>query len=338
MQIIGNLISNFFFKLKIFFLIFLSIFLFSHCTDSTFGSPGYWLVSMPKEFIDKEGNEERYAEYNRLVRESKEIALIESDKYCSAKSYLFHDAVLQDPKDWYTVKYPKKVTFKEECSNKYGDTTSYFYNKASKMSEYATDQLCWKLGSLNRERNKEKEKEIIRGALFIQGKISAKDELLTVDLEKAAKKNENLLFCHEAYVEIEFEKQVAEKKEYCKTIGYKDGTLEMSECALELISNDANIEAARIEAEAKARANKSYSKIDNVPKKSSINWSLLMSSLNQLNNSLYGGGSMSSTSTTCFSSGEYTKGMSKVCQYSCVGSAHAITVGAAQMCPVSVQR
>lgn len=40
--------------------------------------------------------------------------------------------------------------------------------------------------------------------------------------------------------------------------------------------------------------------------------------------------------TTCFKKGEYTQGLNKVCQYSCTGSAHAITVGAAQLCPITV--
>ena len=40
----------------------------------------------------------------------------------------------------------------------------------------------------------------------------------------------------------------------------------------------------------------------------------------------------------CIKQGEYTQGMNKVCQYSCTGSGHAITVGAAQLCPLSVTK
>lgn len=46
----------------------------------------------------------------------------------------------------------------------------------------------------------------------------------------------------------------------------------------------------------------------------------------------YGGGQ------TCFKQSEYTQGMNKVCQYSCTGSGHAITVGAAQLCPLTVKK
>ena len=45
-----------------------------------------------------------------------------------------------------------------------------------------------------------------------------------------------------------------------------------------------------------------------------------------------------SGTTTCFSNGEFTKGMNKVCKYNCVGSPHVITIGAAEMCPITVKR
>jgi hypothetical protein len=42
--------------------------------------------------------------------------------------------------------------------------------------------------------------------------------------------------------------------------------------------------------------------------------------------------------TTCMKAGEYTQGLNKVCNYSCTGSGHAITVGAAQLCPLTVTK
>ncbi|MEI8180760.1 hypothetical protein, partial [Aestuariivirga sp.] len=35
----------------------------------------------------------------------------------------------------------------------------------------------------------------------------------------------------------------------------------------------------------------------------------------------------------CFSKGEQLSGMNKICYYDCMGSAAAITIGAAQLCP-----
>ncbi len=40
---------------------------------------------------------------------------------------------------------------------------------------------------------------------------------------------------------------------------------------------------------------------------------------------------------TCPKTGEQTSGMNKICFYNCVGSMAAITVGAAQLCPLFIQ-
>lgn len=39
----------------------------------------------------------------------------------------------------------------------------------------------------------------------------------------------------------------------------------------------------------------------------------------------------------CFKSGEQQSGMNKICYYDCLGSTFAITIGAAQLCPLSVK-
>ena len=41
-------------------------------------------------------------------------------------------------------------------------------------------------------------------------------------------------------------------------------------------------------------------------------------------------------SVTCFLQGETTSGMNKICFYDCLGSAYAITIGATDLCPLSV--
>lgn len=40
----------------------------------------------------------------------------------------------------------------------------------------------------------------------------------------------------------------------------------------------------------------------------------------------------------CFKSGETTSGMNKICYYNCLGSEAAITVGAAELCPLQINR
>jgi hypothetical protein len=40
----------------------------------------------------------------------------------------------------------------------------------------------------------------------------------------------------------------------------------------------------------------------------------------------------------CFKTGEQVSGMNKICFYNCAGSDAAITVSAAQLCPLSINR
>ncbi len=41
---------------------------------------------------------------------------------------------------------------------------------------------------------------------------------------------------------------------------------------------------------------------------------------------------------TCFKTGERTSGMNKICFYNCLGSEAAITIGAVELCPLSIDR
>ena len=40
----------------------------------------------------------------------------------------------------------------------------------------------------------------------------------------------------------------------------------------------------------------------------------------------------------CIKKGEYKQGLNKVCQYSCTGNAHAITIASTAICPLQVTR
>lgn len=42
--------------------------------------------------------------------------------------------------------------------------------------------------------------------------------------------------------------------------------------------------------------------------------------------------------TTCFKRGEYSSGMNKICNYNCLGSAYAMTVSVAELCPLTTER
>ena len=47
---------------------------------------------------------------------------------------------------------------------------------------------------------------------------------------------------------------------------------------------------------------------------------------------------VANSAVTCFFKSEYTSGFNKICTYSCLGSDVAITIGATQLCPLTIQR
>ena len=40
----------------------------------------------------------------------------------------------------------------------------------------------------------------------------------------------------------------------------------------------------------------------------------------------------------CFYKGEMVSGLAKICYYDCVGSLVAITIGSAELCPLTIER
>ncbi|MDG2060848.1 MAG: hypothetical protein P8J93_03395 [SAR86 cluster bacterium] len=46
--------------------------------------------------------------------------------------------------------------------------------------------------------------------------------------------------------------------------------------------------------------------------------------------------SMTASAAVCFLENETTSGMNKICYYSCVSGTKAITIGAVQLCPLTI--
>jgi hypothetical protein len=46
----------------------------------------------------------------------------------------------------------------------------------------------------------------------------------------------------------------------------------------------------------------------------------------------------SRVAVVCFKTGEQISGINKICYYNCMGSAAAITISVAQVCPISIQQ
>lgn len=50
----------------------------------------------------------------------------------------------------------------------------------------------------------------------------------------------------------------------------------------------------------------------------------------------YGSSSAHSTGTVCHFTREVPSGMNKICYYNCLGSGHAMTINAVQLCPLTI--
>ncbi len=132
-------------------------------------------------------------------------------------------------------------------------------------------------------------------------------------------------------------KQLEPLKAMCRNIGYSDGTEKFADCVKDLYLK--NMEASN--------QNQTTSNMIGTPKKK-IDPSV-WDDLGNISESLLGGSSVSeslsgvsssggSRKITCFKTGEETGGLNKICRYDCVGNLVTTTVGAAQMCPIQIQR
>ena len=125
-------------------------------------------------------------------------------------------------------------------------------------------------------------------------------------------------------------------KQMCRNIGYSEGTEKFADCVKDLYLK-------KLDSENQSQMTTSASK----PKRN-IDPSV-WDDLFEVSQDLLGGksiseslGGVSSSSgtrkITCFKTGEETGGLNKICRYDCVGNLVTTTVGAAQMCPIQIQR
>ena len=126
-------------------------------------------------------------------------------------------------------------------------------------------------------------------------------------------------------------------KTMCKDIGYNEGTEKFADCVKDLYLKNTETSSQ----------NQTISNMTGTPKKK-IDPSV-WDDLGNISEDLLGGksvseslGGVSSTSgtrkITCFKTGEETGGLNKICRYDCVGNLVTTTVGAAEMCPIQIQR
>ena len=125
-------------------------------------------------------------------------------------------------------------------------------------------------------------------------------------------------------------------KEMCTTIGYSSGTEKFADCVKDLYLRKID------------NQNLAQSQMSSTENKRTIDPSV-WDDLGNISESLLGGSSVSeslggvssssgSRKITCFKTGEETGGLNKICRYDCVGNLVTTTVGAAEMCPIQIQR
>ncbi|MDA1354495.1 MAG: hypothetical protein O3A01_08570 [bacterium] len=107
----------------------------------------------------------------------------------------------------------------------------------------------------------------------------------------------------------------------CSSYGFKAGSENFAACVQKQVISDQEQKAAR-----NARISAALGRMST-----------------QYNSNLYGGsgsttGSSYGSGTTCFKKSDYTSGFNKICNYSCLGSAYATTIGSTQLCPLTVTR
>ena len=131
-------------------------------------------------------------------------------------------------------------------------------------------------------------------------------------------------------------KEIEPFKNMCRNIGYSEGTEKFADCVKDLYLK-------KLDADNQSQVTTSVSK----PKRTidpSV-WDDLLG----VSQGLLGGKSVTETLSgvsssssrskmTCFKTGEETGGLNKICRYDCVGNLVTTTVGAAQMCPIQIQR
>ena len=124
-------------------------------------------------------------------------------------------------------------------------------------------------------------------------------------------------------------------KDMCLTFGYREGTEKFADCMKDMYLKETKQEKIVINT-------------NDLNTQRSIDPSV-SDDLGKISEDLLGGKSISealggvssssgSRKITCFKTGEETGGLNKICRYDCVGNLVTTTVGAAQMCPIQIQR
>ena len=134
----------------------------------------------------------------------------------------------------------------------------------------------------------------------------------------------------------QMKQEIKPLKQMCRNIGYSDGTEKFVDCVKDLYLKklDAENQSQTITTNSQPKSRIDPSVWDDLLgiSKDLLEGKSALESLSGVSSS------SSSTKMTCFKTGEETGGLNKICRYDCVGNLVTTTVGAAQMCPIQIQR
>ena len=159
------------------------------------------------------------------------------------------------------------------------------------------------------------------------------EKYIKEDVLKAQEQNQKII----TQASDQMKEDIKPFKSMCKNIGYMEGTEKFADCVKDLYLK-------KLDAQ---KQSQSQTTITSTPKRridpsvwdDLLNISKGMSEGKSFTESLGGVSSSSgSRKITCFKTGEETGGLNKICRYDCVGNLVTTTVGAAQMCPIQIQR
>jgi hypothetical protein len=131
-----------------------------------------------------------------------------------------------------------------------------------------------------------------------------------------------------------------QKQDQCKDLGFTEGTENFGMCILKLMEIEATLAKNSSDAAAsQALANELKKKRQQEAGDALLGISESLLGGSSITETLSGKSSSgSSTSVSCYKTDETISGTNKICYYSCTGSTVTTNVGAAQQCPITINR
>ena len=184
------------------------------------------------------------------------------------------------------------------------------------------------------EKQKNKSLWCVESALYTGYGKNYHSSVVAYNDELNRKKRES-----EQYVK-NLERAKKQKQNQCKDLGFTEGTENFGMCILKLMEIEASLAKNSSDtAASQALANELKKKRQQEAGDALLGISESLLGGSSITETLSGKSSSgSSTSVSCYKTDETISGTNKICYYSCTGSTVTTNVGAAQQCPITINR